>query len=262
MNRLQTELHRLYLSPAHAETEAQAAALIGPFGTVRAMVLELTMPPSWEVLSRVWYGVQTDLELAAPAIAVSGTDGLQLWFSVAEPVKVAQAQQFLEGLRSRFLPDIAAGRLRLLPSNASAVSPELHARLAPALQDNTENWSAFVAPDLAPVFADTPWLDVPPNEEGQATLLRGLATMKQPAFEAALAELAPRLPPSPSQAPAQSQSQSQSTDERLLPVAGGNDPKQFLLRVMNDDAVPMGLRIEAAKALLQHSSDQRTQNVD
>ena len=34
---------------------------------------------------------------------------------------------------------------------------ELHARLIPAHQEQTGSWSAFVAQDLAPVFADTPW---------------------------------------------------------------------------------------------------------
>ncbi|HVR49804.1 MAG TPA: hypothetical protein VMS38_08690, partial [Pseudorhodoferax sp.] len=35
----------------------------------------------------------------------------------------------------------------------------------------------------------------------------------------------------------------------------GGDPARFLRRVMDDEAVALALRIEAAKALLQHSSD-------
>lgn len=207
------------------------------------MVMELTRPPSWQILSRVWHGVQTELELPAPAIAVSGIDGLQLWFSIAEPIAVAQAHAFLECLRSRFLPELESGRIRLMPApDASALRQELHARLIPARQEQTGNWSAFVAPDLAPVFADTPWLDIPPNEEGQAALLRGLEVMKQTAFEAALEKLGP--------------------SERPVTSAAGGDPKQFLLRIMNDDTVTLALRIEAAKALLQHSSDHRPQQSD
>ena len=167
MNRLQSELHRLYLprSQAHVETDAQSSALIDP------------------ILSRVWHDVQTELELPAPAIAVSGVDGLQLWFSLAEPITASQAHAFLDSLRARFLPDIDARRIRLMPaSDASALHPERHAQLVPARQEQTGNWSAFVAADLAPVFADTPWLDIPPNEEGQATLLRGLDMMKPAVF--------------------------------------------------------------------------------
>ena len=254
MTRLQSELHRLYLprSQAHAETDAQSSALIGPLGTVRAMVMELTRPPSWAVLSKIWHGVQTELELPAPAIAVSGIDGLQLWFSLAEPIAVAQAHAFLERLRSRFLPDIESSRTRLMPaSDASALRQDLHARLIPDLQDQTGNWSAFVAPDLAPVFADTPWLDIPPNEEGQAALLHGLEVTEQTAFEAALEKLGLGVQPKHSIATAATSAN-----------AASGDPKRFLLQVMNDDTVPLALRIEAAKALLRHSDDHRPRQSD
>ena len=255
MNRLQSELHRLYLprSPAFVETAAQASALIDPLGQVRAMVMEVTRPPSWELLGRVWQGVQSELELPAPAIAVSGTDGLQLWFSLAEPVMASQAHAFLESLRMRFLPDVDARRIRLLPAaDALALHPERHATLVPALQAHTGNWSAFVAADLAPVFADTPWLDIAPNEEGQATLLRSLSVMKLALFEDALKRLeptadsadAPRTHPQPGAATA---------DE---------EPKRFLLRIMNDHTVALALRIEAAKALLQHSNHRQAQQSD
>ncbi|MDP3824236.1 MAG: hypothetical protein Q8R33_22410 [Burkholderiales bacterium] len=244
MNRLQSELQRLYLprSPAHAEADTQPSPLIDPQGMVRAMVMELARPASWELLSRVWQGVQAELELPAPAIAVSGVDGLQLWFSLEEPVAASQAQAFLESLRVRFLPDVDARRVRLMPaSDTSALRPERHARLVPALQEQTGNWSAFVAADLAPIFADTPWLDIAPNEEGQATLLRGLNMIKPAVLEEALKRLAPSV-----DAPA--------APPRPVPVAAADaDPKRFLVRVMNDDTVALALRIEAAKALLQRS---------
>ncbi len=248
MTRLQTELRRLYLprSQAPVEADAQSSALmIDPQGAVRALVMELTQPPSWELLAKVWQGVQTELELPAPAIAVSGADSLQLWFSLAEPVAASQAHAFLDCLRARFLPDIDARRIRLMPAaDASAPHPERHARLVPALQEQTGNWSAFVAADLAPVFADTPWLDIPPNEEGQATLLRGMDTMKPAVFEEALKRLASGS--TTIEAPRISQPQP-------VTAAADEDPKRFLRRVMNDDSVALALRIEAAKALLQHS---------
>jgi hypothetical protein len=255
MTRLQSELHRLYFpgSQAHVESDAQPSSLIDPVGGVRAMVMELTRPPSWELLSKVWQGVQAELELPAPAIAVSGIDGLQLWFSLAEPIAALQAHAFLESLRARYLPDVDARRFRLMPAaDASAQHPELHARPVPARQDQTGNWSAFVAADLAPVFADTPWLDIPPNEEGQATLLRGLDTMKP----AALVEALKRLGPIATSVDAP------LTRPQPVTVTLDEDPRRFLLRVMNDDSVALALRIEAAKALLQDSNRHRPQQVD
>jgi hypothetical protein len=227
------------------------------------MVMELTRPPNWEVLSGLWRGVQTDLDLPAPAIAVSGIDGLQLWFSLAEPIPVAQAHAFLERLRSRFLPDIEPGRLRLMPApDASALRQELHARLVPALQEQNGNWSAFVATDLAPVFSDTPWLDIPPNEEGQAALLRGLEVMKQTAFEAALQKLGPSTQQSHSTAAVAASVAEPLSHEQPVAEAADGDPKRFLLQIMNDDTVALALRIEAAKALLQHSNNHRPQRSD
>jgi len=261
MNRLQSELRRLYFPHAAADpgTDAEVSGLIDAEGRVRAMVLELARPANWEVLSKVWRGVQTDLELPAPAIAVSGTDGLQLWFSISEPVSVVQAHAFLESLRSRLLPDIASKRLRLLPVvDASAPQQALHARLVPAEQEQTGNWSAFVAPDLAPVFADTPWLDIPPSNDGQADLLSRLGSIKPPAFEAALEWLKPATTQSVV-AP-----EAMSTDAGRMPVrpvgsVGSLDAKRFLLQVMNDETVALALRIEAAKALLPYSDEPRPQ---
>ena len=266
MNRLQSELNRLYLPPleARAETDAQSAALIDPTDRVRAIVMELARPPSWDAMSKVWQGVQAELDLPAPAIAVSGTDGLQLWFSLAEPIAVDRAHAFLERLRLRYLADVESGRVGLMPaSNASALHPELHARLIPARQEPTGNWSAFLAPDLVPIFADSPWLDIPPNEEGQATLLRGMEVMKQAAFEAAFDKLGLVTQPSPVTAtaarfdeplaqvrPPSVPSSATSFAASSATASSSEDARRFLLQVMNDDAVALALRIEAAKALL------------
>lgn len=265
MNRLHSELSRLYLpsSQTGAEADAQSSALIGPLDSVRAMVIELTRPPSWEVLAKVWHGVQTELELPAPAIAVSGTDGLQLWFSLAEPVTVAQAHAFLEGLQQRYLADIASSRVGLMPaSDASSLRQQRHARLVPARQEQTGNWSAFLAPDLVPVFADSPWLDIPPNEDGQATLLRGIEVMQRPAFEAALATLAPTAYALQSTEALAASGCEPLVHARPETVSASANATRFLLKVMHDDSVALALRIEAAKSLLQHSSDHGPQQRD
>ena len=266
MNRLQSELSRLYLPlpGTRSETDAQPSTLIDPSDRVRAMVMELSSPPGWDALSHVWHGVQAELGLPAPAIAVSGIDGLQLWFSLAEPVAITRAHAFLERLRRRFLTDIEPGRVRLLPrADASSLRQDLHAALVPALQMRSGNWSAFLAPDLVPVFADTPWLDIPPNEEGQASLLRGIAVMEQAAFEAAFEKLMPVTQEMPSiaaiaasaadpLAPERSATGTASAGAAADPAA---DAKRFLLQVMHDTTVALALRIEAAKVLLQYASD-------
>ena len=240
MTRLDTELNRLYLGGlVFAQADAQALSLVDARDRVRALVLEVALPAGWDALAKVWQGVQAELELPAPAIAVSGTDALQLWFSLEASIDLARAHAFLEALRRRFIADVPAMRVRLLPDPAQ---PGRHAPLVPRRQASGD-WSAFVSPDLVPVFSETPWLDVEPGDEGQSALLRGLRSIKPAAFEAALARLAadgrdarahPDVP-APSLA-----STSPPTD----------DPRRFLLGVMNDESVALALRIEAAKALL------------
>ena len=244
MNRLQTEMNRLYLGGlVFAQADAQDLSLADARGRVRAMVLEVAQPTGWDALSEVWHGVQMELELPAPGIAVSGRDGLQLWFSIETAIPASQAHEFLEALRVRFLAHVPAARIRLWPT---PTQPPRHAALVPALQPDTGNWSAFVAPDLAAIFSETPWLDVEPGEEGQAALLRALQTMKQAAFDAALVGMRATAPqvPAPVVAPAPARELTAAAMEAT------DDPRRFLLRVMNDESVTLALRIEAAKALL------------
>lgn len=239
MNRLQLEWQRLYLPQPSAGDDHDATALVAPDGRVRALVLELARPADWTVMAQLWQGVQTDLQLPAPAIAVSGVDGYQLWFSVAEPLPVAQASDFLEALRVRYLADIARPRVTLMPM-ADADSPQgvRHARAVPAVQaQGDDRWSAFVARDLAPVFADTPWLDVEPSQEGQADLLARLDSITPTNFQQAMGMLTPAVG---------------SVIGSVAPVGASQDPRQFLLDVMNNSGLDWALRIEAAKALLPH----------
>jgi hypothetical protein len=259
MSTLPAELDRLYLSHERNIQSTQGAepGLIAPDGTVRAMVLELARPADWTLLSTVWRGVQTDLELPAPAIAVSGIDAYQLWFSLAEPVTVAQARAFLEALRLRYLSLVAPGRLALMPS-VDAASPGniQHALMVPALQPATGRWSAFVAPDLAAIFAEEPWLDLPPNPEAQAKTLSRLECIKPTDFQAALERLSPAVRPetSPLTAFTDERADRQVSQKVKAPALHGNslDPKGFLLGVMSDQTVELHLRIEAAKALLPY----------
>jgi len=211
MNRLQTELQRLYPPP-----EA---------GRTRAMVLELARPASWELLAKVWQGVQGDLEMPAPAIAVSGRDAYQLWFSLSEPVSAAEANAFLQTLCQRYLGEVAPERIKLNPP----VAP-------PPVEAAPGHWSAFLSPDLAALFVEEPWLDLPPSPEAQAELLSRLGSAKAADLQRALTRPAP------------------------APAAAQNlDPRSFLLQVMNDRTTELHLRIEAAKALLPWFEGRRPQ---
>jgi hypothetical protein len=232
MNPSQFELDRLYGRGTSAAHDAAPSTAKG----VRAFVLELRPPAGWAQLSSVWTGVQSDLGFPPPAIAVSGVDATQLWFSLASPILPSAGELFLQGRRARYLPHVGLIHVRLIADAAQLPS-------APPLEISSDRWSAFVAPDLASVFADTPWLDLPPNDEGQAALLRVLEPIRQVAFEAALSQLGvveevpadSKLPGLP-EVPAFEQADVEA--------------ERFLRGVMNDESVPMALRIEAAEGLL------------
>lgn len=247
-SRLQNEFDRLF-APA-PETPTGAADLIDPEGRVRALVLEVAAPADWNELAKVWGGVKVDLGLPAPAIAASGTDGLQLWFSLSEPLAVAAAHDWLDALRQRYLPELPAQRVRLWPSSADAASAR-HALPVPALHEATGHWSAFVASDLAPLFAETPGLDVPPGDDGQAHLLSGLSSIRPAELAAARAALTPpKEIDATTTAAHDGHPHTAPTPTHRVAANGPSDPVDFLRWVMNDASVPLALRIEAAKALL------------
>ena len=238
MNALETEFHRLYLVK---DSTAVAPGLMSEDGRVRAMVMELVRPADWSVVSAVWLRVQSDLNLPPPAIAVTGNDSYQLWFSLAEPVSAAEASFFLESLRQRFLSDISPEHISMLPTETR------HAQLVPALQQSTGLWSAFVAPDLAAIFADSPGLDVSPRVEAQANVLAPLESIKASVFEAIFDQVISDV---------ERNSASQQSGTPVVPPSNkqcDSDAKRFLTEVMNDASVEMHLRIEAAKAILPYS---------
>ena len=257
MDPLDTELDRLFaVAPGTSPMSLADAA-----GRTRALVLEVVQPTGWDALAPLWQGVQAEFDLPAPAIAVSGTDGLQLWFSLESAVEPAQGHAFLDALRARFLPDVPPARVRLLPDPAQ---PGRQPAMVPALQVNCTDWSAWVAPELAVMFTDTPWLDIEPVDDGQAALLRPLRSIKAAEFDAALVRVrepasrgsAPPRAPADAAAPASAAASAPAAvPTPAVPVARGastpgDDPRHFLLRVMNDERIDMALRIEAAKALL------------
>lgn len=232
VNRLQAELQRLYLLED---------ALVTPADRTRTLVLQVTGPGAWGEIARVWQGVQADLQLPPPAIAVNGRDGYQLWFSLEEPVTTQQAFAWLDALRAHYLPNVAPARIALTPSKDG--SPQQGTDIPPH-ECGPERWSAFIAADLAPLFAQEPWLDLTPSAEAQAELLARLRPIQQAEWREAVDRWS--APVASNEAPT---SGSQPRPARTG-LAAQEDPRRFLLDVMNDPAVDLRLRIEAAKALL------------
>jgi hypothetical protein len=209
---------------------------------VRALVLEVSRPAAWQPLSAVWQGVQADLGLPAPAIAVNGTDGLQLWFSLTEGVDALQGHALLEDLRQQYMADVPLHRVAMQAAPVPVAIPR-------PIHDEGP-WSAFVAGDLAPIFEESPWLDLAPNEGGQADLLSRLASIQPAALKAALERLHSLRPATPiTRSPATAAGPGAGAG----PLSAMNlQAQRFLLSVMKDEAAPLPLRVEAAIALLPY----------
>jgi hypothetical protein len=261
MNKLQAQLHRLYL-PHQPQSDSQdlrgnECHLIDANGRVRAMVVEVSQLAGWNAVAALWQGVQDELGLPSPAIAVSGIDGYQVWFSLLDPVPVAEAMGFLESMRQRYLSDVASRHIVMLPMvDASASGQARHARLVPALQDETGRWSAFIAPGLVSMFAEEPWLDLSPSSEAQAKLLSNTESIQPSQLRQAQERLTPIRTATAHDSGAAS---IHTMDDKNAPLGAtlpfaheSNDPKRFLLAVMNDRTTELSLRIEAAKALLPY----------
>ena len=201
-------------------------------------MLALAAPGAWSGVLAVWQGVQAELQLPAPAIAVAGGAGYQLWFSLAEAVPVGQALAFLGGLRSRYLAELGPECIASFPPQPAA-APTARAPRLPPYSMAAERWSAFVASDLGALFADEPWLDLPPSADAQADLLSRVQVTPLADWRRACERLAPTAPPPAPSLPGASD-----------PAGPQEDPRRFLLGIMNDPAVDLHLRIEAAKALL------------
>lgn len=241
MNQLSGELHRLYGLGTDGIDPGAAPPTTGHAGHgVRVAVLEVALPAGWEQLSTVWRGVQADLELPAPAIAVSGADAVQLWFSFATPLAPSAGARFVHALRKRYLFDIRPSLVRVF-----AETTEIP--VAPCVEVSPEHWSAFILPDLIAVFAETPWLDLPPGEDGQAAILQTLQPIQADDLKVALTTLGETDHES-----SQASASSAQADAAAAGCAGeqASDPARFLAGVMNDKTAPLALRIEAARVLL------------
>ncbi len=217
------------------------------------MVVALHSPADWATLAPLWRGVQAEWRWPEPAIAVNGSDAFELWFSLAEPLPRAEAAELLDQLQRRYLNGVRPERLRVWPV---AGNVESEAPACPPFSAGPERWAAFVTPDLPAVFGDYPALDFEPGADAQAELLARLRPVSAAEIRHAFAALGEAGQPAmASHGAAASPTPEQPTPPLISSVKAAigpcNDPRAFLTAVMNDTTVPLPLRIEAAKGLLQ-----------
>lgn len=280
MDKLISQLARLYFLPEQPWREPGAEAgegaltpalvadhlsgarrvaldLVSSAGLVRAMVVHFSKSADWEEVARLHQLVQEELELPAPAIAISGQTGFELWFSLAEPVTAAQAEAFLKALQQHYLADRPALRCEFLPAAATRAT----SLLVPSLEPLSGNWSAYIDPSLGSMFIDEPWLEMIPNLDKQASILAGLKSIKAADFARALTLLQTpaATPGEPESLPGeggQPFSAPACRDSCLSVGSHYRDPQSFLLAVMNDPSASARQRIQAAKALLPYFAEQ------
>jgi hypothetical protein len=258
MNKLISELERLYFLPGQAPGGACNALLAGrpvaldlvsETGLVRTLVVAFEKGGDWESLSALFRAIQEDLDLPAPAVSVSGGAGFLLWLSLAEPVPEALAAEFVQALRARYLAALPDRRLRLYPGAAGPLS------IVPAIDESTGRWSAFIDPTMGAMFVDEAGLDIEPNYDRQADILAGLSAIKPGDFQRALHQLKAAGTAHETEsgtAARQAVATGQGSPEQLSIGGGFADPKLFLMAVMNDTTVSAAVRVEAAKALLPY----------
>ena len=202
------------------------------------MVWTFPRGSAWSDVAGIWQGVQALWGWPAPAIAVDGVGAYQLWFALAHPVPSEQARACAAQALQRWCPQLPLEGMGVYPGDAPPALPGREA--AP------DQWSAFVAPDLAALFMDSPWLDGPPSPEAQADLLLRFEPTPAAAWEAAAVPMPPAVPGAVGEA---------------VPAMAQNtytDPRGFLIDVMNNPAVDWRSRIEAAKILLAQDSTAST----
>lgn len=241
MSRLPAEHRRLFAAGPSGQLPAADLA-------VRALVLAIHSPADWAALAPLWRGVQADFDWPEPAIAVNGTDAFELWFALADPLPRADAAQLLAQLQRRYLADVRADRLRAWPAADASAGPPV----CPPFAAGPERWAAFVTADLPAVFGDDPALDFEPGADAQADLLARLRPITATPLRRARAALAPADKPAPPATPAPAVKPGTAFAAPTASFTGRHDdPRAFLLSVMNDPTAPLALRIEAAKGLLQ-----------
>lgn len=213
MQKLISEIKRLYLmdgqryrehgdaAPASLSTSVFEQHLLGvrsislelvtEQGLTRALVLDFDAADAgkgeqhWRDLCVVANALQEQLKLPAPAVSITGRSGYALWLSLAEPVPVADAREFLHLLRKTCLPES--------PARVDD-QPRRWAEPPPCRQANGK-WAAFIHPSMGASFAEDPGLEMAPPISAQVGFLEGLSSITPAEFAQALKTLRPDQAP-------------------------------------------------------------------
>lgn len=242
----QGELTDDILSQGLTGQASVALDLLSPEGQARTLVLGFEKSADWEWVANLYQGILEDLELPAPAMAITANRGHQIWFSLASPMPVAQARAFLEALCHRYLAELPKSRYRLWPTTEDA----RHLEAVPAEHGSSGKWSAFITATMGAMFKEEAGLEMAPNPERQADMLAPVVSMRTADLARAMERLAAATPA--------------ATPAEPTPATGDShyaDPKSFLLAVMNDPGAAAELRVRAAVALLPYfetSADTRS----
>lgn len=202
MNKLIAELQRLFFLPGQQCAGASltpaggqipvALDLVNDAGMARVMVIDFCRAADWPKVAGLFLALQTDLDLPAPAVSVSGSQGFSLWLSLVEPAPVAQLKDFLQALRVRYLAEIPLDKLNLLPvTDAATHDSAVFVRLPPCVDPINGMWSAFIDPAHGANFTDEPWLEMAPPMDKQAARLAEVESIKTGAFVNALSIMRP-----------------------------------------------------------------------
>ena len=263
MTKLLAELQRLYflpeqtgecridgettlgtLNPALATQALNAGGTLlldaqNPAGEQRLLCLAFSRASDWPQIASLLDALINELDLPAPALSIDG-QGHRLWFSLAQPVAAAKAQSFLDGLCHRYLSELPPARVQ---SGSASRIP-----LPPAPLADGERWTAFIDPAMGSMFLDEAWLDMPPGLDRQADLLATCKSIPAADFNRVFSLLFARE----TESTAKTTMIAVDAPETTKISHSYQDPKSFLLAVMNDPGVSLAQRIEAAKALLPY----------
>ncbi len=169
--------------------------LVSPAGLGRAIVLDFSAggaakgEQQWRALCVVANAVRDSLNLAAPAVSISG-HGFQLWLSLAAPVAAATIAEFAGLLHTAYLPDDKGNGVLVTQAD-----------LPPGRLPGGK-WAAFIHPGMGASFADEPALEMAPPVGAQLGFLEGLRSIGAGEFAGALATLRGRQAPVLVEAPA------------------------------------------------------------
>jgi hypothetical protein len=231
-------------------------------GLARMLAIRFNTQCGWKPAAELCEKIRNDLHLPEPAVSVSGEGGFLVWLSFFEPLPAEEISRFAHALLRSLEPGGTPGKaLRDLHSNSTGL-PELDSvPLVPAFHSATARWSAFIDSSLGSLFVDEPGLGMAPDPDKQADLLSGLESIRTEDFRRAIKMLGvyplgmgnAETENSPSSTSLSQFNKTEAENCVALSVAASfDDPKSFLLAVMNDPAADPILRVEAAKTLLPY----------